>query len=76
MSAFHFARAFKQATGETPHRFVLRRRLERAKLALARGEPPVQVAAACGFASQSHFGVRFQEATGLTPGRYAHVFGR
>ena len=73
LSAFHFARAFKQATGETPHRFVLRRRLERAKQALARGEPPAQVAAACGFASQSHFGARFHEATGLTPGRYARM---
>ncbi len=76
LSAFHFARAFKQATGETPHRFVLRRRLERAKQALACGEPPARVAAACGFSSQSHFGARFREATGLTPGSYARVFGR
>jgi len=50
--------------------------LDHAKQVLARGEPPAQVAAACGFASQSHFGARFQEATGLTPGRYARVFGR
>ena len=76
LSAFHFARAFKQATGETPHRFVLRRRLERAKQALACGEPPARVAAACGFSSQSHFGARFREATGLTPGGYARMFGR
>jgi len=54
---------------------VLRRRLERAKQALARGEPLAEVATACGFASQSHFGARFHEATGLTPGRYARVFG-
>lgn len=76
LSAFHFARAFKQTTGETPHRFVLRRRLDRAKAALARGEPPARVAALCGFSGQSHFGARFREATGLTPGRYARLFGR
>ncbi|WP_207459676.1 AraC family transcriptional regulator [Azospirillum sp. SYSU D00513] len=72
LSPFHFARAFKRSTGEAPHRFVLRRRIERAKSLIAMdGLPLAEVAAACGFSSQSHFTLRFREVTGLTPKRFA-----
>jgi AraC family transcriptional regulator len=68
LSPYHFARAFKCSTGWSPHQYVLRRRIERAKCHLAAGELPLAaVALACGFGSQSHFGARFREATGLTP---------
>ena len=69
-SACHFARAFKASTGETPHRYVLRRRVEHAKIALRGSTPLAQVALACGFAGQSHFSQRFREMTGLTPSQY------
>ncbi|MEM9794969.1 MAG: AraC family transcriptional regulator [Pseudomonadota bacterium] len=67
----HFARAFKAATGETPHRFVIARRLERAKaMILAGSEPLAEIAYACGFSSQSHMTALFSEHIGMPPGRY------
>lgn len=70
LSAFHFARAFRVSCGDTPHRFVLRRRIAEAQRAIARGEMLAQVASRCGFASQSHFTARFREIVGVTPGQY------
>jgi AraC family transcriptional regulator len=70
-SPYHFARAFKRSTGCSPHRYVLRRRTERAKRLLADSEVPLSmVAQACGFGSHSHFAARFREATGLTPSQF------
>src|SRR5215475_3772196 len=70
-SPYHFARAFKRSTGCSPHRYVLRRRTERAKRLLADSEVPLSmVAQTCGFGSQSHFASRFREATGLTPSQF------
>jgi AraC-like DNA-binding protein len=69
LSIRHFARAFRQSTGVPPHRWLLGRRIERAKqllhdpaLALA------EVALACGFADQSHFTRMFTTVVGLSPG--------
>ncbi len=74
LSAFHFARMFKQSTGESPHAFVLRQRIERAKFLLAdRRMPLSKIAGACGFSSQSHFSARFREMTSVTPRVYRAV---
>jgi AraC family transcriptional regulator len=70
LSPYHFARAFKRSTGESPHAFVLRRRIIRARQALAEGLPLAETAALCGFSSQSHFTERFRAQTGITPGRF------
>jgi len=71
VSRFHFARMFKQSTGETPHRWLTARRIEAAKTLLRATDKPVgAVAADTGFASQSHFGQCFRRATGLTPGAW------
>ena len=70
ISAFHFARAFKTSTGESPHRYVLRQRIEKAKAALLGGEPLARVALSCGFSSQSHFSHRFRQMTGVTPSQF------
>lgn len=75
VSPFHFARAFKASTGETPHRYVLRRRVEHAKTALRGLTPLAQVALECGFSGQSHFSQRFREMTGLTPSQYRGIQG-
>jgi AraC family transcriptional regulator len=71
LSEFHFARMFKQSTGESPHAYVLRRRIERAKCLIAAHRLPLsRIASACGFASQSHFSARFREIAGVTPKCY------
>lgn len=67
-SRFHFARLFKATTGETPHQFVVRRRVERAK-ELLRAGAIADVAAAVGFASQSHLHAHVRRAFGCTPGQ-------
>jgi AraC family transcriptional regulator len=70
-SRHHFAYLFRQTTGETPHRFVLRRHLERARRLLEAGELPLaHIAVACGFADQSSFTRAFKRLLGLTPRAY------
>jgi AraC family transcriptional regulator len=74
LSTYHFARAFKQATGESPHGFVLRRRIARAQRLLADHRLSLgEIADACGFSSQSHFTARFRRLTGVTPRRYRRL---
>ena len=71
MSVSHFARSFKLAMGVGPARYVVIRRIERAKLLLAQGELPiVEVAFACGFSGQAHFTRTFHDATGMPPGKF------
>ena len=72
ISAFHFGRCFRTATGETPHRYVMGRRLERAKVMLL-AEPALDVtsvALATGFASQSHLSGVFRARVGAPPGAW------
>jgi AraC family transcriptional regulator len=70
-SEFHFARAFKAALGQSPHRYVSHLRLERAKALLAGGDQPlVDIALALRFSCQANFTRAFRQATGRTPGQY------
>jgi AraC family transcriptional regulator len=71
MSVFHFARSFKAVTGEAPHRFVMRRRIERAKILLRTTALPVaEIAFRVGWENVSHFGQAFRGVTGVTPGSF------
>jgi AraC-like DNA-binding protein len=71
LSAKHFARAFRQSTGVPPHRWLIEKRIERAKaLLLGGGLSLAEIALACGFADQSHFTAAFRRGTGITPGAY------
>src|SRR5436190_17739251 len=71
LSTAHFARMFRKSTGETPHRFVLRQRLERAKAMLRAPEARVlDVAVACGFKTQQHFAQIFRDVWGVSPTEY------
>lgn len=67
---FRLSRAFKAAFGMAPHAYLIQLRLTRARQLLARGEAPVSVAAALGFADQSHLGRWFQRAYRMTPADY------
>ncbi len=70
-SPYHFARLFRHTTGESPHQFVLRQRIERAQRLLdARDLSLVHVARVCGFANQSHLTQAFKRHLGLTPRAY------
>lgn len=75
MSQFHFARAFKTATGSSPHRYLILRRMERAKILLKVTRTSIaEIAYGLGFASQSHFIAQFRKAVGTTPKSYRDSF--
>lgn len=68
MSPYYFTRLFKQSTGLTPHQYVIRRRVERAKQLLLQGKLTIaQVAYTVGFAHQSHLNRHFKRWLGMTP---------
>lgn len=69
LSPFHFARAFRHDLGDPPHRYVLRRRIARATRMIRETNAPLaEVAAACGFSSQSRLNDVFAREVGATPG--------
>jgi AraC-like DNA-binding protein len=71
VSESHFARSFKAAFGETPHRYLLRRRMERAKALLRAGELSVtEVCLAVGFTSLGSFSTQFRRFVGESPTAY------
>lgn len=71
LSVSQFARAFKRTTGMPPHRFLLERRMERARQLLVTSQQPLAaVADACGFADQSHFTKVFRKVQGRSPGAF------
>lgn len=71
LSKFHFARSFKSATGMPPHRFILGRRLQRAKDMLGNAEISIaEIALSSGFASQEHLTTCFRKQLGTTPAQY------
>jgi AraC family transcriptional regulator len=75
LSTAHFARMFRKSTGETPHKFVLRQRLERAKAMLRAPDARVlDVAVACGFKTQQHFAQVFRDICGVSPTEYRQDF--
>ncbi len=76
LSPAHFSRMFRKSTGETPHQFVLRNRMERAKEMLRAPEARVlDVAVACGFKTQQHFARVFRHVCGISPREYRLEWG-
>lgn len=68
LSTFHFAREFRRSTGSPPHRYILRRQLDRATMLLAdRNIAVADVAATAGFAHASHLARHLRRRTGLSP---------
>ncbi|QYD70017.1 AraC family transcriptional regulator [Paraburkholderia edwinii] len=70
LSPFHAARLFTRATGLAPHAWRNQIRLQRALAPLRAGVSVTEVAAASGFADQSHFTRHFRRMFGVPPGRW------
>ncbi len=71
MSPYHFARLFKRSTGVSPHRFLVRHRIDGARTLLAARRASIaEIARAVGFRTPSHFTTTFRRLTGMTPSAY------
>jgi AraC family transcriptional regulator len=71
LSPHYFSMRFKHTLGLSPHRYVLRERIDEAQRLLAAGRMSIsEVAFSLGFSDQSHFSQAFRKATGTTPKRY------
>jgi AraC family transcriptional regulator len=77
MSAFRFARGFKEETGRSPHQYLVERRIEFAKdLLRSTDHKVVEIAQTVGFASQSHFAAVFRQRCRMTPNGYRELTRR
>jgi AraC-like DNA-binding protein len=70
LDRFTLARQFRTTFGTSPYNYLVMRRLGRARSLLTLGTSLAEVAAACGFADQSHLTRQFHRAYGITPGRW------
>ena len=68
VSSSHFSRAFKVSFADTPHRYIVRRRMERAKALMLTTDASLgRIAAECGFSDQPHFNRLFRRLIGDSP---------
>jgi AraC-like DNA-binding protein len=76
LSSAYFSRLCKQSTGLSPHHYLLRQRVERAKHILANPQHQIaEVSDALGFPHQSHFATTFRALVGVTPRAYQRQRG-
>ena len=67
----YFHKLYTRVYGKTPAQRLLSRRITAAQMALEEGDQSVaEIAAACGFSSQTYFAAKFREITGRTPTAY------
>ena len=71
LSTSHFCRAFKQTFGETPLRYITRRRMHRAQaIMLCSRDSLAKIAVDCGMCDQAHFSRAFRRIFGVNPGAW------
>jgi AraC family transcriptional regulator len=75
MSPYYFERLFKQSVGSTPHQYILRCRIDRAKQLLQTTQQPImEIACQVGCKNHSHFSKLFRQLTGMSPKAYRNQF--
>lgn len=71
ISQHYFCRLFKQTTGTTPHQYLIKLRVERAKHLLKNTQLPINaIADECGFTNPSHLARHFRRDTDLSPKQF------
>jgi len=77
LSAAHFSRCFRATFGESPHAYVIRRRVKFvAQYMLETDAPLSEIALRCGFSDQAHLCKHFRPATGITPAAWRRAYKR
>jgi AraC-like DNA-binding protein len=71
LTRYALARHFRACLGTSPYRYLIMRRLDRARSLIRHGAPLVDAALASGFADQSHMTRHFKKVYGMPPGRWA-----
>lgn len=75
LSRSHFSRAFQHVTGQSPQRFIINRRLCRARaLLLSSAANLASIASQSGFSSHAHMTAVFRKELGVTPTRYRSAY--
>jgi transcriptional regulator GlxA family with amidase domain len=74
LSRSHFARAFRQTTGQSPHRWLMSQRIALSQDLLRNSELSIAgIANGCGYANQSHFTRVFARYVGVNPGEWRRL---
>ena len=75
LSPYHFSRLFKQSTGITLHQYIIKCRVERAKILLTKTNLPLaEIALKIGATNQSNFTAFFRDRVGITPKAYRDLY--
>lgn len=73
LSRFHFHRLFRQVYKRTPHQYITRKRLDRAKFLLSENKPVTEVCHEVGFESLGSFTSLFKKEMGFPPTYYRNM---
>jgi AraC family transcriptional regulator len=74
LSPSHFCRAFRRSLNESPHCFVMRRRVARSQALMSTTRAPLShIAIDCGFADQAHFSRVHRRLAGVAPGKWRQM---